>query len=86
VSEEALQHTLQDTGAAFVLALPKYESKVKRCASHRVRVVCLGTNQEVSASSIRPAVRVSAGDGAYAIYTSGEIVCLRTACFETDPS
>ncbi|KAL5426978.1 hypothetical protein PMIN07_009995 [Paraphaeosphaeria minitans] len=71
VSEAALQHTLLDTDASFVLALPKFESKVERCASQGVRIVCLGTNQEVSASPHRPVVPVSTGDGAYAIYTSG---------------
>ncbi|OAG08443.1 acetyl-CoA synthetase-like protein [Paraphaeosphaeria sporulosa] len=71
VSEEALQHTLRDTQASFVLALPKFESKVERCAPQGVRIVCLGTKQEVSAPSHRPVVPVSAGDGAYAIYTSG---------------
>jgi non-ribosomal peptide synthetase component F len=73
VSEEALQHTLRDTGASFVLALSKFESKVKRCAPQELHVVCLGTNLEVAAASHRPAVPVSATDGAYAIYTSGEI-------------
>lgn len=75
VSEEALQHTLQDTNASFVLALPKFEGKVKRCARQGVRIVCLGTNQEASAASYRPAVSISSTDGAYAIYTSGEFVC-----------
>lgn len=84
VSEEALQHTLRDTEAAFVLALPKFESKVKRCAANGVRIVSLGTNQELSASSHRPSVPVSAGDGAYAIYTSGKTVCLHAAPSETD--
>ncbi|KAF2445308.1 acetyl-CoA synthetase-like protein [Karstenula rhodostoma CBS 690.94] len=71
VSEEALQHTLRDTNASFVLALPKFASKVIQCAPQEVHIVCLGTNREVSAPSHRPTVPVSAADGAYAIYTSG---------------
>ncbi|KAJ4350104.1 uncharacterized protein N0V89_008725 [Didymosphaeria variabile] len=71
VSEEALQHTLRDTSASFVLALPKFEDKVNRCVPQEARIVCLGTNEEVSAARHRPAVSISAADGAYAIYTSG---------------
>jgi non-ribosomal peptide synthetase component F len=73
VSEEALKHTLRDTGAFLVLTLSKFESKVKRCATPELHVVCLGINQEAAAVSHRPAVPVSAADGAYAIYTSGTI-------------
>ena len=85
VSQEALHHTLRDTDADFVLALPEFKSKIERCARQDVHIVCLGTNQDVAAASHRPAVPISATDGAYAIYTSGEIKC-KNPRFETNPT
>lgn len=71
VSNEALQHTLSDTGASFVLALPKFQEKVKLSAKQGVRIINLGVAQGESSACSRPSVPVSPSDGAYAIYTSG---------------
>jgi amino acid adenylation domain-containing protein len=71
VSEEALQHTMADTEAAFVLCLPRFEDKVKKLIRPNVRVFCLGTGTEDVCMPYRPSVSVSKSDGAYAIYTSG---------------
>ena len=78
VSNEALQHTLSDTGASFILVLPKFEDRVKVYATQGAHIVCLGTNQEEFSPSSRPPVRVAASHGAYAIYTSGEHIKSRS--------
>lgn len=70
-SEQALQHILQDTKAAFVLCLPKFEDKVKKYAEKDTTIVQLGKDNEAFCSNERPNISVSAKDGVYAIYTSG---------------
>lgn len=71
-SDQALQHILRDTNSRFVLCLPKFEEKVKRLAEKEVVTVLLGMDVEAFSSKNRPCVCVSAADGVYAIYTSGE--------------
>lgn len=71
VSEEGLQHTLQDTNATFALCLPKFENNVKELARSKIQIVCLGIGAEAHCPSHRPRMTVSPKDGAYAIYTSG---------------
>ncbi|KAF2707165.1 nonribosomal peptide synthetase 12 [Pleomassaria siparia CBS 279.74] len=70
-SEQALQHTLPNTEARFILCLEKLEAKVKKCCEVEIPIVVLGQGVEDSSSQERPNVPVSSKDGIYAIYTSG---------------
>ncbi|KAH7132411.1 hypothetical protein B0J11DRAFT_226607 [Dendryphion nanum] len=70
-SDQAMQHILQDTGARFVLCLPKFEEKVRTFCEQDVTTVVLGKENEAFCSKERPRIPVSGRDGVYAIYTSG---------------
>jgi non-ribosomal peptide synthetase component F len=70
-SDQALQHILRDTNSRFVLCLPKFEGKIKQIRESDVITVVLGADVEAFSSKVRPCVPVSASDGVYAIYTSG---------------
>lgn len=71
-SEGSLQHILKDTGARYVLCLPKFQDMIKRHTDETVVVVPLGTDVDAFCSRERPSVVVAPDDGAYAIYTSGK--------------
>jgi len=73
-SEQALQHILKDTEARFVLCLPKFEEKIKKCSDIEIAMVLLGQGVEDFGSKERPNVPVSSEDGIYAIYTSGMFI------------
>lgn len=70
-SNQALKHVLADTDSRFVLCLPKFETKVQQNADSDVKIIVLGGGAEDFCSKERPRIPVSAGDGVYAIYTSG---------------
>ncbi|KAF2280966.1 acetyl-CoA synthetase-like protein [Westerdykella ornata] len=70
-SETALRHVLRDSGARFVLCLPKFEDTVKQHAVENTIIVALGTGVETFCSRERPNLKVLGNDGVYAIYTSG---------------
>ena len=70
-SEQALKHMLDDTEARFVLCLPIYWDKVTQFKRRDAIVLELGMDTGAFYSPQRPNIRVSADDGVYAMYTSG---------------
>ncbi|KAF1998049.1 acetyl-CoA synthetase-like protein [Amniculicola lignicola CBS 123094] len=70
-SDQHLQYILTDTGAKFVLCLPRFEDRVKAFCGPEVSVKSLGREVEAFCPKSRPKLAVRSGDGAYAIYTSG---------------
>ncbi|KAI8935857.1 hypothetical protein NX059_007374 [Plenodomus lindquistii] len=70
-SEQGLQHIINDTDARFVLCLPRFWDKLRKCATSGSIIITLDTNTGVSHSAERPLVAIAPTDGAYAIYTSG---------------
>lgn len=70
-SDESLQHIFNDTGARFILCLPKFWDKVRRFAKKDAIILALAMDIGAFYSTERPNLDVSSGDGAYAIYTSG---------------
>ncbi|XP_014556022.1 hypothetical protein COCVIDRAFT_27099 [Bipolaris victoriae FI3] len=70
-SEVALTHILSDSGATFILCLPKFFERTQKVAKQGAVIVALEANVAASFPSTRPSVPVSRHDGAYAIYTSG---------------
>lgn len=73
-AETALRHIMKDTKTPFVLCLEKFCSKVQQLAEPTTRIVVLDNSLEEPESSMRPDLQVSRSDGAYAIYTSGEVI------------
>lgn len=71
-SDQALQHIFKDTEARFILCLPKFWEKVQQFAPRDAIVLELGRETGAFYSPLRPCVKVSADDGVYAMYTSGE--------------
>ena len=72
-SEQALQHIFVDTGAKFILCLPKYLEKTHQFANDDTVIIDLSRDTSASPSTERPQVSVSSSDGAYIIYTSGPL-------------
>lgn len=72
-SAEAMAHIFQDTGAQFILSLSKLEEKVRQNAGSSKTIVLLDSKLEASYSQERPRIHVDSQDGAYAIYTSGQL-------------
>ncbi len=72
-AETALCHIMKDTKAPFILCLEKFYSKIQRLAEPTTKIVVLDSFLEEPASTMRPDLHVSQSDGAYAIYTSGEV-------------
>jgi len=72
-SEVALTHILTDSGARFVLCLPKFWERTAKIAREDSVIVALDNDVGASFPSTRPSVQVSRYDGAYAIYTSGKL-------------
>lgn len=72
-SEVALTHILSDSGATFILCLPKFFERTQKVAKQGAVIVALEANVAASFPSTRPSVPVSRHDGAYAIYTSGKL-------------
>jgi non-ribosomal peptide synthetase component F len=70
-SDEALRHIFEDTGARFVLCLPRYWDRVRQFVSQHVVVLELGMETGAFYPPHRPAIEVSPEDGVYAMYTSG---------------
>ncbi|KAF8849268.1 nonribosomal peptide synthetase 12 [Acephala macrosclerotiorum] len=73
-AESALKHIINDTKAPFILCLEKFYDKVQKLAPYGTTIVVLDSSLEEPSSFTRPVVQVSKQDGAYAIYTSGEII------------
>jgi non-ribosomal peptide synthetase component F len=76
-SDHALQHVLKDSQSRFVLCLPRFEGRIKNLSEKETITVLLGEDVEAFCSKQRPSVSVSAADGVYAIYTSGEFMNLK---------
>lgn len=72
-AESALCHIMKDTNAHFILCLEKFQDKVMRLAPQGTSIVVLDKVLEDPASTHRPIIQVNSLDGAYAIYTSGEL-------------
>lgn len=70
-SDQALEHIFKDTEARFILCLPKFWDRVKQFADHESLILELNMNTGAFYSPARPGIRVTAEDGAYAMYTSG---------------
>lgn len=73
-SEQTLRHILKDTEARFVLCLPKFQEKIKKCSEIEIAMVVLGQGNEDLSSKEKPKVPVFPEDGIYAIYTSGKSI------------
>jgi non-ribosomal peptide synthetase component F len=73
-SEVALTHILSDSGAKFILCLPKFWERTSKIAKQDAVIVSLDANVGADFPSTRPSVQVSRHDGAYAIYTSGKLI------------
>jgi non-ribosomal peptide synthetase component F len=72
VTDTALRHVVKDTGARFILCLPRYWDRVKSLSGACV-VLEVGLETGLFYDKARPAVHVDGEDGVYAMYTSGEI-------------
>lgn len=77
-SEVALTHILNDSGATFVLCLPRYLERCTKLAKKATTIIALDNSVGASFPCTRPSVQVSRYDGAYAIYTSGKFDSART--------
>lgn len=78
VSDEALRHIFEDTEARFILCLPRYWDRVKQFSDKKCVVLELGMETGAFYDAGRPEVEVTADDGVYAMYTSGECPVLKT--------
>ena len=84
-SEQALKHILVDTGARFILCLPRYWDKVCQLATKDAVIISLEANTGAFYSTDRPAIKIRSTDGAYAIYTSGKMLRSNATIYSNTP-
>lgn len=72
-SEQAFTHIFTDSNARFILCLPRFWDKIRRFARRDAVIFALTMDVGAFYPSTKPSVQVSHQDGAYAIYTSGNL-------------
>ena len=75
-SDQALKHIFEDTESRFILCLPRYWDRVKQFSNPEAIVLELNMTTGAFYSPTRPNIQVTAEDGVYAMYTSGN--CAQT--------
>jgi non-ribosomal peptide synthetase component F len=73
VTDAALRHIFVDTGARFVLCLPRFWDRMSRLAGE-CTVLEVGLETSGFCKRSKPGIEVGGDDGVYAMYTSGEFL------------
>jgi non-ribosomal peptide synthetase component F len=72
-SEQAFTHIFTDSNARFILCLPRFWDKIRRLTRRDDVLIPLSMDVDALFPSTKPSVQVLRQDGAYAIYTSGNL-------------